>query len=113
MKGYHLVKKQKFGKNSRQKLYLKLYIKSVFASLRVAKQRGNKCKKVFKVSWFLILLEVSLTVLLQNTKSSSVAVTLKICLFEIQGQILCLRHCRDSFVWNRRANSVTVGDSFV
>ena len=57
----------------------------------------KSAKKVFKVSWFLILFEISLTVLLQNTKSSFVAVTLKICFFEIQEQILCLIHCRDSF----------------
>ena len=45
----------------------------------------KSAKKVFKVSWFLIFFEISLTVLLQNTKSSSVAVTQNICLFEIQG----------------------------
>ena len=45
---------------------------------------------------------------MQNTKSSSVTVTLKIYLFEIQGKILWLIHCRDSFVWNTKANSVTV-----
>ena len=44
--------------------------------------------------------------MLQNRKSSSVAVILKICLFEIQGEILCLIHFRDSFVWNRKANYV-------
>ena len=57
--------------------------------------------------------EIFLTVLLQNTKSSSVGVTLNICLFEIQGQILCLTHCRDSFVSNRKANYVSGRDSFV
>ena len=35
-------------------------------------------------------------------------VTLKIFLFEIQGKMLWLVHCRDSFVWNIMANSLTV-----
>ena len=63
-------------------------------------------KKIFKVSWFFIFFEIFRTVLLQKTKSSSVAVTLKICtysegkfcasytadihLFEIERQILWL-----------------------
>ena len=49
----------------------------------------KSAKKVFKVSWFLIFFEISLTVLLQNTNSSSVAVTLKIWRFEFSEDKFC------------------------
>ena len=56
---------------------------------------------------FNIFLDVSDSFVI-NTKLSSVTVTLKICLFEMKGQILWLGHCRDIFLWNRKTNSVTV-----
>ena len=80
---------------------------------KIQYREKTSAKMLFKVSWFLKFFEIFLTVLLQNTKSGSVAVTLKICLFEIQGDILCPIHFRDSFVWNRKGNSMTVRDSFV
>ena len=66
-----------------------------------------------QVSWFLIFFEMSSASFIIKNKVKFCDCYKFVCLFEIQGQILWLIHCRDWFIWNTKANSVTVTPKFI
>ena len=80
-------------------MYIQLLLKSSYTEMK-------------QVSWFLIFFAMfsdSFVIKYKviSVKYKSVLWLLHICFFEMQGQILWLIHCRDSFAWNSKANYVT------
>ena len=79
-------------------IYIYIYIYTSSFYLKVA-VREETSKLIFNIFWDV------LWQFCYQIQSQVLLWLLHICLFEIQGQIVWLIHCRDSFAWNTKANS--------